>query len=396
MLPQGSVNTQFSEMLRKRRIALVHDWLTGMRGGEKCLEVFCELFPGADLYTLFYLPDRVSPAIGAMSVQASWLNRLPGAGRYYRYGLPLFPKTVERFDLRDYDLILSSSHCVAKGIIPKGALHIAYIHSPMRYVWDMHEAYFGAGSPWVQRIGMGLFRGYLQRWDARSASRVHHFVANSKNVAGKIRRVYGRDAEVVHPPVDVDRFYIAERRKKFYLIVSALVPYKNLSLAIAAFNRLDLPLWIVGEGPMRRSLEKKARGNVEFLGSVDQRRLAELYAECEALVFPGEEDFGIASLEAQASGRPVIAYAKGGLTESVIGVGQAEDATGIFFSEATSDSLIDAIERYQALRHAFDPAVLRRHATKFSRDGFRMRMRQLIEEKWLQREARNRPHAQTL
>ena len=171
------------------KVALVHDWLTGMRGGEKCLEVFCELFPEADVYTLFYLSDRVSPVIRSMKVRASWLNRLPGAGRYYRYGLPLFPAVVEGFRLNDYDLILSSSHCVAKGVSPGGALHISYIHSPMRYVWDLHHAYFGPDASWVARAGMALCRGYLQRWDVRSAKRVDYFIANSRHIAGKIARL---------------------------------------------------------------------------------------------------------------------------------------------------------------------------------------------------------------
>ncbi len=384
-------------MFPSRRVALIHDWLTGMRGGEKCLEVFCELFPEADLFTLFYVRDRVSPAIRAMNVRASWLNRIPGAKRYYRYGLPLFPRTIEGLDLRGYDLILSSSHCVAKGVIPRGALHIAYIHSPMRYVWDMHAAYFGADSPWAARAGMAIFRRYLQGWDVRSAGRVDCFVANSKNIAGRIKKIYGREAEVVHPPVDLDKFYIGSSLpQKCFLIVSALVPYKNISLAITAFNQMKLPLKIVGDGPLRRSLEKQAGANVEFLGAVDDRRLAALYAGCEALVFPGEEDFGIVPLEAQASGRPVIAYGKGGVTESVIGVGEAENPTGIFFSEPTSASLIEALERYEKFKMDFAPEFLRHHAARFSRGAFKMRMKQFVEEKLLERSRPIRRYAETV
>lgn len=372
------------------KVALVHDWLTGMRGGEKCLEVFCELFPDADLYTLIYLPDRVSPVIRSMNVHASWLNRLPGAGRYFRYGLPLFPTAIEGFSLKGYDLVLSSSHCVAKGVSPGGALHIAYIFSPMRYIWDMHEAYFGSKASWPARIAMALCRGYLQRWDVRSANRVHCFVTISQNIAEKVGNLYGRKAEIVYPPVDLDRFHINDRRETFYLIVSALVPYKKIELAIDAFNRLKLPLKVVGEGPLRRSLEKQAGANVEFLGWVDDVKLAELYAACEALIFPGEEDFGIAPLEAQASGRPVIAYGKGGVRESVIGIddvdhGDSEKPTGIFFPDATSSSLIDAVKRYREVKHLFEPAALRRHASRFSRANFKSRMKQVIDEKLLNR-----------
>ena len=371
-----------------------------MRGGEKCLEVFCELFPAADLYTLFYFPDRVSTVIRSMNVRASWLNRLPGRERFYRYGLPLFPAAVEGFALRDYDLLLSSSHCVAKGVFPGGALHISYIHSPMRYVWDLHKAYFGPDASWAARAGMALCRGYLQRWDVHSAKHVGYFIANSRHIAGKIEALYGRSSEVIHPPVDVDKFYISERQERFYLIVSALVPYKKIQRAIAAFNEIRLPLKVVGDGPLRRSLEKQAGENIEFTGWVDDSRLAKLYAECEALIFPGEEDFGIVSLEAQASGRPVIAYDRGGVTESVVALddrpGSGVQPTGILFPEATPASLIEAVRRYQAMKHLFDPAALRRHASQFARGVFKARMEQFINAKLLERRCSGRQDAETL
>ena len=357
------------------RVALVHDWLTGMRGGEKCLEVFCELFPEADLYTLVYLPDRVSPLIRSMKIHASWFNRLPGVERYYRYGLPLFPSIVEGFALRDYDLVLSSSHCAAKGVSPNGALHVSYLHSPMRYVWDMYPSYFGPDSSWPARAGMTLCRGYLQGWDVRSARRVDDFVANSQHVAGKIKSIYGRQATVIYPPVDTEKFYIKDARTSFYLIVSALVPYKKIQLAVDAFNRLGLPLTVVGEGPLKRSLEKRAGPNIEFLGWVDDARLAELYASCTALVFPGEEDFGIVPLEAQASGRPVIAYGAGGALETVVGYDPQMDTelfpTGVLFWEPAVRSLIQAVELFERSRAVFNPALIRQHACRFSRPRFK-------------------------
>lgn len=368
------------------RVALVHDWLTGMRGGEKCLEIFCELFPEADLYTLIYLPERVSPTIRAMEVQASWVNRLAAVGRYYRYCLPLFPRAIERFEMEHYDLILSSSHCVAKGVFPHRALHIAYIHAPMRYVWDMHELYFGSHSPWLARAVMAIFRRYLQRWDLLSSERVDLFVANSNHVAAKIRKLYGRDAAVIHPPVDMERFYIAESPEPYYLVVSAMVPYKRVDLAIEAFNRLKVPLKIVGDGPLRRKLEQRGGPNIEFLGWVDDCTLAKLYASCRALIFPGEEDFGIVPLEAQASGRPVIAYGRGGVLETVVPLNASysdkspeAEPTGILFQEPTVASLVSAVEYYESRKHLFKPAAIRHHASFFSKERFKTQILDYVE-----------------
>ena len=355
------------------RVALVHDWLTGMRGGEKCLEIFCELFPSADLYTLVYAPETVSPTIRQMKVKSSFINRLPRAKRLYRYYLPLFPSATERFNLGAYDLVLSSSHCVAKGILPNHALHIAYVHAPMRYVWDQHDSYFGADSSWLSRMGMALCRRYLQQWDVRSAGRVDYFIANSKNVAGKIKRLYARDATVIYPPVAVQKFDLHPDLQPYYLIVSALVPYKKINIAIEAFNRLRLPLKIVGEGPLRTRLQKLARPNIEFLGWLNEHDLATVYRHCQALVFPGEEDFGITPLEAQASGRPVIAYGRGGTLETVLPLetGSMTPATGIFFPQPSAESLVAAIELYQRHRERFEPATIRRHAARFSGERFK-------------------------
>ena len=368
------------------RIALVHDWLTGMRGGEKCLEAICDLFPGADIYTLIYSPNCVSARIAAMNIHASWLNRLPKIERYYRYCLPLFPKIIETFDFSKYDLIVSSSHCVAKGIFPHRALHIAYIHSPMRYIWDQHDAYFGSDAPRMSRAGMALWRRYLQRWDIRSSERVDFFIANSNNVAAKIGNLYGREATVIHPPVDLERFYMLEKQQPYYLIVSALVPYKKIELAIEAFNRLQVPLKIAGDGPLRKKLQRMANPNIEFLGWVEDEALPELYASCQALIFPGEEDFGIVPLEAQASGRPVIAHGKGGVLESVAPLGPDENdgdprctPTGVFFQEQSSEPLIEAVRCFQAKKALFNPAAIRRHASGFSREIFKSRIRDYID-----------------
>jgi glycosyltransferase involved in cell wall biosynthesis len=365
------------------KVALIHDWLTGMRGGEKCLEVFCELYPEADLYTLVYAPERVSATIRRMNVRTSWLNRLPAAQKHFRYLLPLFPHAIEGFELGAYDFILSSSHCVAKGVFPHRALHLAYTYTPMRYVWDLHDAYLdGADGAIMNRAGLALCRSYLQRWDTRSSARVDSFIAISKNIAAKIERFYGRTATVIYPPVDLARFHIDGELKSFYLIVSALVPYKRIDIAVEAFNALQMPLKIVGAGPLRARLARRANTNIEFLGSLDDVRLAELYATCQAFIFPGEEDFGIAPLEAQASGRPVIAFKRGGLLETVVGLDgslPAAHPTGIFFDEQNLDSLIAAVRFFERNKHQFNPHFIREHAAKFGRDRFKREMVEHVE-----------------
>lgn len=365
------------------KVALIHDWLVGMRGGEKCLEVFCELYPQADLYTLVYAPESISATIRRMNVRTSWLNRLPSAQEYFRYLLPLFPHAIEQFDLGAYDLILSSSHCVAKGVFPHRALHLAYTHTPMRYVWDLHDAYLADGNRSItNRVGLALFRSYLQRWDVRSAARVDSFIAISSNIAAKIERIYGRPAKVIYPPVDVERFHVDREVKPFYLVVSALVPYKRIDIAVQAFNALKLPLKIVGAGSLRASLERQAHSNIEFLGWLDDVRLAELYATCQAFIFPGEEDFGIAPLEAQASGRPVIAFKRGGLLETVVGLDAPSSEvspTGIFFDEQNVASLIGAVRLFEQNKGRFDANPIRAHAGKFGRDRFKREIAEHIE-----------------
>jgi glycosyltransferase involved in cell wall biosynthesis len=289
--------------------------------------------------------------------------------------------------LRGYDLILSSSHCVAKGVVPRNALHIAYIHAPMRYVWDQYDAYFkDAGA--LSRFGMKIFRRYLQSWDVRSSQRVDHFIANSNNVAAKIRSFYNRECATIYPPVELDRFDETSNGRDYYLVVSALVPYKRVDLAIQACNELRVPLKIVGDGPLRKSLEKQGGPQVEFIGHVDDRRLAELYSGSRALLFPGEEDFGIVAVEAQASGRPVIAFGKGGALETVRPFNAdfpAPFSTGIFFHELTAASLMDAMCRFEKHIDVFDPAAIRAHAGKFSRTEFKRCIEQFIAEKIAER-----------
>jgi glycosyltransferase involved in cell wall biosynthesis len=358
------------------RVALIHDWLTGMRGGERCLEVFCELFPDADLFTLLHVRGSVSATIENRRITTSFLQRLPGAEARYRALLPLFPWAVARFDLRGYDLVLSSSHCVAKGVrVPRGALHVCYCFTPMRYVWDLFDDYFGARAPWAVRLLMPPVAAALRRWDRATAARVRHFIAISRFVADRISRCYGREAEVIYPPVDCQRFRLSEDAGEFYLVVSALTPYKRVDLAVEAANRLGVRLVVVGSGPEERRLRALAGPTVEFLGWRADAEVADLYARCRALLFPGVEDFGIVPLEAMASGKPVLAFERGGVRETVVPLEQGiESPTGLFFAEQTVEALAEAIRRFEASAHRFDPKALRAHAEAFDRPLFKERI----------------------
>lgn len=368
------------------RVALVHDWLTGMRGGERCLEVFCELFPEADLYTLLHVPGSVSPVIENRRVVTSFIQRLPGAERRYRHYLPLFPAAVRAFDLAGYDLVLSSSHAVAKSVrVPPGARHVCYCFTPMRYLWDLYDDYFGARAGLATRVLMPPVAAWLRRWDRATAAGVHHFVAISRFVADRIRRAYGRDADVIYPPVDVSRFRLDETPGEFYLVVSALTPYKRVDLAVEACNRLGRRLLVVGSGPEERRLRALAGPTVELLGWRDDALTAELYARCRALLFPPLEDFGIAPLEAMAAGRPVIAFGQGGARETVVPPGEGDAPTGLFFDHQTVEDLVDAIRHLESGAIQFEPKALRRRAEGFDRPLFKERMQTYLRARLAER-----------
>lgn len=367
------------------RVALVHDWLTGMRGGERVLHVLAGMFPAADLHTLIHVPGVTSPRIEQLNIRASPLSALPGVARYYRVLLPLFPWAIEREELRDYDLVISTSHAVAKGVrVADGTPHLCYCFTPMRYVWDHVDTYLGRG---LRRAFSMPLVHYLRRFDRRTSGpeRVHRFVACSKTVAERIERLYGRDAGVVYPPVDVERFRPnGKSPEDFYLLVAGFVSYKREDLVIDAFRHLaGRRLVVAGDGPSRSRLVALAPQNVEFIGRVSDDELADLYARCRALVFAGDEDFGIIPVEAQAAGRPVIALGSGGTLETVVGKGaetQPSDATGIWFGPQTVDALTAAILEFESVESSFDTRRIRAHALQFSTERFRAELEVEIEQ----------------
>jgi len=363
------------------RIALVHDWLNGMRGGEKVLEVLCELYPQAEIFTLLLEEEKISERIRGMTIHTSFIQRLPLARRRYRNYLPLFPRAVESFDLTGFDLVISTSHAVAKGCRPApSARSLCYCFTPMRYLWFCYEDYFGTGL--VKRLLLAPVFSRLRRWDLRSTERVDRFLAISKTVAARIASVYNREAGVIHPPVETDFFTPGGASGDFFLAVGALVPYKKIGLAIEAFNRLRLPLKIVGSGPEADRLRKGAGPGVEFLGWVGAEELRELYRNCRALIFPGLEDFGIVPLEAQSCGRPVIGFGRGGLAETTVPWpgGPESPPTGIFFAERTADSLIAAVRLFLEKEGEFDPRGIRAHARNFDRELFKTRFSSAVAE----------------
>lgn len=352
------------------KVALVHDWLTSMRGGESVLEALAELFPAADLYTLIYIPEKTSPALNKLKIRTGWLQNIPGAEKRYRHFLPLMPFMVSRLNLSGYDLIISSSHCVAKGVIKgPGAIHVSYVHAPMRYIWDRFDDYFGKGRTSLAiRLAARAMRKPLQKWDRRvsQTERVDSIISNSHFIAGQVARAYGRDSIVIHPFVDLNRFTVSRQPGSNYLMVTAFAPYKRVDLAIEAFNRLRLPLSIVGTGQDECKLKRLAGPTVKFLGRLPNSEIDFLYARCKAFVFPGLEDFGITPLEAMASGAPVIAYGEGGASETVT------SQTGILFTPQTVDSLVEAVLKIENGDAVFTPEDCRHRASLFTRERFQM------------------------
>ncbi len=363
------------------RIALVHDWLTGMRGGEYVLEAIAELFPKAELFTLLYVPGKISPTLTILKRHTSWLQKIPHAEKRYRHFLPLLPSMIEEFDLTGFDLIISSSHCVAKGIQkPPGAVHVSYVHAPMRYIWDRFDEYFGPGrSSFAVRAAAHLVRKRLQKWDraVSTKERVDLLIANSRYIAEQIRSAYDREAEVVHPFANLNRFLLPRQASQNYLIVTAFAPYKRIDIAIEAFNRLKLPLLIVGSGQDEQRLKKKAGPTIRFLGSLSNSAISDLYSKCRALIFPGVEDFGITPVEAMASGAPVIAFQKGGAEETIT------EETGIFFSPQTVEALMEAVLKMEKTDSQSWERPCQKQASLFSKERFQREFLEAVHKAWV-------------
>jgi glycosyltransferase involved in cell wall biosynthesis len=360
--------------------AIIHEWLVTLAGAESVLQSIYKLYPGT-IYTLFHDPDGVKGAPFADApIYMSMLQRLPLARKHHRAFLPLYPMAIEQFDLRDYELVISSSYAVAKGVLTSSdQLHICYCHSPMRYIWDLTFQYLEAS---------GLTRGlksfivraifhYIRLWDASSAIRVNEFVANSHYIANRIRKCYNRQATVIYPPVDVDKFSVSDTKGSYFITMSRFVPYKRIDLTIRAFNELGLPLVVVGDGPARKQLEKLAGKTITFTGYLPEDKLNDCMKKARAFIFSAEEDFGIVNVEAQAAGVPVIALGRGGALETVV-----KDKTGIFFYRQDVPSLIAAVKQFLSKESTFDPQVIRKNAEQFPRERFEKEFKRFVDEAW--------------
>lgn len=366
-------------------LCLVHDWLTGMRGGEKCLAPLCRAFPHAPLLTLVHRPGATCADIERMDIRTSWLARLPGATRHYRALLPLMPTAIQRLRVpENTKLVLSFSHAVAKAVVPPpGAVHLCYCFTPMRYAWHMRSDYLPPSrhSNPLRRLASHAVLDRLRHWDRQTAERVTRFIAVSQTVRQRIREAYDRDSQVIYPPVDTE-FYTPDDgpRDDYYLCVSALAPYKRIDLAVAACQRLGRKLVVIGSGPEEKRLRRMADSNTSFLGWTSDEEIRRRLRRCRALLFPGHEDFGIVPVEAQACGAPVIAFCAGGATESLLPATPSVAGTGVFFDEQSVASLTAAMAWFERRQDAVCPALARQQAERFSAERYRREMLAAIEE----------------
>lgn len=369
------------------RMAIVCDWLVTYAGAERVLGEMLRVFPDADLFAVVdFLPDGQRGFLQGKPVKTTFIQNLPWAKKHFRNYLPLMPLAIEQLDLSGYDVILSSSHAVAKGVIVgPDQIHISYVHTPMRYAWDMQEAYFqehhfSRVKQWIARAVLH----YMRLWDAHTANGVDYFIANSQFIAGRIRKCYRREADVIYPPVDIDAFAFSEQKEDYYLTASRLVPYKKVSLIAEAFRAMqDKKLVIIGDGPEADKVKRLSGGNIEYLGYQPFEILKTKLQHAKAFVFAAEEDFGIAPVEAQACGTPVIAYGRGGACETILDMGKIPGTgTGLFFDKQTKTSIMEAVMRFESLQGSYKPEQCRKNAEKFSAHHFRDTMRKYVDERW--------------
>jgi glycosyltransferase involved in cell wall biosynthesis len=363
---------------REPRVAVVHDWLNGMRGGEAVLEAILELYPQAEIFTLVCEPEKISEKIRKHKIHTSRLQKIPGAVKNYRHFLPMMPGAIEAFDLTGFDLVLSSSHCVAKGIRkPESATHVSYVHSPMRYIWDRFEDYFGADRASLPvRIAANVVRGPLQKWDRRTSRKenLDLILANSKFISDRILEFWGRESRVVNPFVDLSRFSAPRSPGDFYLVFGAFAPYKRVDLAVEAFRKLHLPLVVAGGGQDVDRIAHLVKGTkIELIRNPSNAEVSRLYSQCRAFVFPGIEDFGITPLEAMAAGAPVVAIGAGGARETVT------DQTGVFFGEQTVESISSAVLKLERGDVKISEAACRRRAADFTKTRFQREFQAAVD-----------------
>lgn len=353
------------------KTAIIHDWIINLGGAERVLREICELFSDSDIYTLLFDENSLQKlGIPPDRVKASFLQKIPFSKKYYRYLLPLMPNAIESFDLRQYDLVISSSHCVAKGVLTTSKqTHIAYVHTPMRYGWDMYHIYLkdlGINQGLRGVIARHFFKN-IRLWDLATANRPDFWIANSNCVAKRIKKIYGKDSVVIYPPVDIERFKTSSTKEDYYISAGRLVPYKRVDIIVEAFAKIkEKRLLIIGDGPELKKLKKIAPSNVEFLGYLEREKLTHYLSRARAFIFAAEEDFGIAPVEAQACGIPVIAYRGGGAMETVL-----EGVTGIFFNEQTPEAVVQAINRFESISDRFDPEKIRKNSLRFSKKKFK-------------------------
>ena len=362
--------------------ALIHDWFSTYAGAEKCVESFTNIWDDFEIYSLidFLSGTDRDKILKGKHAHTSFIQKLPFAKDKYRNYLPLFPLAIEQFDLSDYDVVLSSSHAVAKGVLThSNQLHIAYVHTPIRYAWDLYHQYLRESG--LDRGLKGMLAKYflhkIRLWDASTANRVDHYVANSRYIARRIKKTYGKPSDVIYPPVDVDKFTLREAKEEFYLTASRMVPYKKIDLIVEAFSQMDKKLLVIGDGPDMAKIKSKAGKNVELLGFADDETMADLMGRAKAFVFAAEEDFGITPVEAQACGTPVICFGRGGARETVL-----DGESGLYFMEQNAKELLAAVAKFEQNYDKFEPTKIRENSLKFSRARFEAEIKSYVEKKY--------------